>query len=146
MIYYLCYSSTRSEELSDDELFEILKKSQTNNADKKISGMLLCSDEYFLQVLEGDEEQVKALYNKISSDERHRHVKMVMEGHVEDRNFSAWSMTGTNITEEEFEMLKEEHGIEDMPSKDVFYQNSHIVFEYMKNFYLNESLDMNSFW
>jgi Sensors of blue-light using FAD len=57
---------------STEELTDLLRKSRDNNAALGITGMLLYKDGNFMQVLEGDEERVRALATKVSQDRRHR--------------------------------------------------------------------------
>ena len=54
----LSYLSAPSRPMSVDDLMDILNKSRENNARLGISGMLLFTGEWFIQVLEGDEKIV----------------------------------------------------------------------------------------
>jgi hypothetical protein len=54
--------------------------------------MLLYKDGNFMQVLEGEEAPVQALYAKIRRDPRHRGVLSLLQGPVDDRQFPSWSM------------------------------------------------------
>jgi hypothetical protein len=54
--------------------------------------MLLYRSGYFIQALEGDAERVRALYDKIAKDPRHRNVLMVYNKPIEKRTFGSWSM------------------------------------------------------
>ena len=49
---YLIYISTATHSLNDDELKEILVKSQENNLRDGLTGMLLYGEETFVQLLE----------------------------------------------------------------------------------------------
>ncbi len=46
----------------------------------------------FMQVLEGDEEAVRGLYERIAEDPRHGGEITLQEGFVEERQFPDWSM------------------------------------------------------
>lgn len=100
-MYYLIYSSRSKKDLSKEELFSILEKSRLRNKMMNISGFLLCINEdyhpelingWFLQVLEGEKEDVLKLYESISEDKRHKDVKLLAEGRLMKRMFNNWSM------------------------------------------------------
>ena len=76
----------------DPEIGRILQACKTNNPKREIGGVLHYGHGYFLQVLEGPEEEVDALYQKISSDSRHQDVRTLDERQVEERRFPDWSM------------------------------------------------------
>ena len=54
--------------------------------------MLLYKDGNFMQVLEGDEDTVRALSTKIADDPRHRGLITLLQGPREERQFPDWSM------------------------------------------------------
>lgn len=91
-MYYLVYSSIASNGLSEDDLRDILQTSQLQNADLNLTGMLLYCNGKFLQVLEGNKEDVHNLFYKISRDLRHRDLNVLLEGTIAERNFKNWSM------------------------------------------------------
>lgn len=91
-IFSLVYISTASNLYKESELAKILKGARSNNSNLGISGMLLCKDGSFLQVLEGDETQVKMLFQKISRDSRHKGVTIVHQSSSDQREFPDWSM------------------------------------------------------
>jgi hypothetical protein len=95
-LYQLTYASEANIGLDSRgvnlEVGRILTKSKNNNAQANIGGVLYYADGYFFQVLEGDKESVQSLYEKISDDVRHSHVKILLEGYVDDPQFSNWTM------------------------------------------------------
>ncbi|MEF8833508.1 MAG: BLUF domain-containing protein [Halofilum sp. (in: g-proteobacteria)] len=76
----------------DPEIGRILQACKTNNPKREIGGVLHYGHGYFLQVLEGPENEVKALYEKIGRDPRHQDVRTLDERRVEERRFPDWSM------------------------------------------------------
>lgn len=76
----------------DPGVARILAKSRKNNARRQIVGGLLFGDGCFLQCLEGEEQAVETLYEKIAADRRHRDVKVLMRCKINQRSFGAWSM------------------------------------------------------
>ncbi len=90
MPYQLTYRSDAKEGLSDQDIAEILRCSQKNNRECGISGRLAYRDGYFLQFLEGEENEVKNLYFTIEDDNRHNNVKLLHDGPSDGRIFSDW--------------------------------------------------------
>lgn len=92
MIFQIAYVSAAADSMSKDDLVGLLEQSRDKNESLGITGMLLYRDERFLQVLEGDKEDVRSLYETICADERHRGVVQVMGQSAEERDFPDWSM------------------------------------------------------
>jgi len=97
VIYSLVDVSSAITLLSESELNEILLKSREKNARTSISGMLLYNDGILMQVLEGEESAVRALYAKITADDRHRGHMILWDGYESTRQFSDWSMAFRNL-------------------------------------------------
>lgn len=76
----------------DPEIGRILQACKINNPKREIGGVLHYGHGYFLQVLEGPEKDVDALYQKISKDPRHQDVRTLDERRVDERRFPDWSM------------------------------------------------------
>ena len=96
----LVYVSFAVHDMSDAELKDILEVSRRNNKYKRITGMLLYRDGFFLQALEGEKAIVDALYDKIAQDPRHRSVLKVYEDVVDHRTFGDWSMGFNKLDDE----------------------------------------------
>lgn len=90
-------SSSTSTEVSSDELLDILGKSRANNTLLGITGMLLYKDGNFMQVIEGPDEPIKDLFNKISRDPRHKGVIVLLKQKITQREFPDWSMGFRNL-------------------------------------------------
>ncbi len=73
------------------ELASIFTTARNNNRGLAITGALMVTDTAFVQALEGDENEVKALYESIEKDSRHEHVNLV-EQTVAPRTFGRWAM------------------------------------------------------
>jgi predicted sulfurtransferase len=72
-------------------LAQIFASARTNNRRAGVTGALLVTDHYFVQTLEGDEAQVRALFERIDQDDRHDDLVVVEDLH-EARVFSRWAM------------------------------------------------------
>jgi hypothetical protein len=91
-VFFLVYISSATQPFSVDDLSTLLAVSRKNNAELGITGMLLYKDGNFMQVLEGDERTVRALYEKIGVDPRHSGEITLLQGFVDERQFPDWSM------------------------------------------------------
>ena len=91
-VYQLIYRSTATRLLGDEELARMVEQARINNYSQAITGVLFYAEGRFLQVLEGEEEKVEALYEYISSDSRHGEVVRIHSGPVPQRLFTHWSM------------------------------------------------------
>lgn len=87
----------RSHSLITDEtrkvvLGTLFGKARSNNKQHDICGALLVADDTFVQVLEGEETPVRALFDRISGDPRHDSVSLLEAGSVAEPVFSRWAM------------------------------------------------------
>ena len=96
-MYFILYLSSASHLMSDDELFELLEQAREKNKKIGVTGMLLYKGGNFLQFLEGEQDIVKALFQKIGKDPRHKDIVTIMEDETERRTFESWSMGFVNM-------------------------------------------------
>lgn len=90
--FRIIYFSSSPELFSTTQLLQLLEKARESNHRLGITGMLLYKDGNFIQLLEGDEKKVRALFHVIAADPRHRNIVIVFEGEVDERIFADWSM------------------------------------------------------
>lgn len=100
-MHALIYVSSAVRPLSRDELVVLLVTCRENNARMGITGMLLYKEGNFMQVLEGEEPAVRALYEKIRTDPRHTGEILLWQGPLEGRQFGEWSMGFQDLDSEE---------------------------------------------
>lgn len=93
----LVYSSQSNQLVDWSMVKDILASAQPNNEDKDVTGILLNSGMTFLQVLEGDKETVRDLYNHISKDQRHYDCEIHALERIDDRAFGNWKMCGFDV-------------------------------------------------
>lgn len=74
------------------ELGALFSAARSNNKEQNITGALLVSDDWFVQVLEGDEAVVRELFAHIEKDPRHDSVSVVDAQTVDARVFARWAM------------------------------------------------------
>jgi hypothetical protein len=105
MLYHLIYLSSATQEFDEASLDDLLDVARRNNASLGVSGMLLYNDGNFIQYVEGEEADVRALFARIAVDPRHSGVLTVSEGPVDHRVFADWSMGFRTLTPIEREAL-----------------------------------------
>ena len=88
----LIYCSAAADEITDDEVDNILEQSRKNNEANNITGLLLNNKQFYVQLLEGDCKAVNDLYNKIVKDPRHGQIMLLAYTPTDKRLFSGWTM------------------------------------------------------
>jgi EAL domain-containing protein (putative c-di-GMP-specific phosphodiesterase class I) len=91
-LYFLLYVSQAAVEMDEGTLANILMLSKQNNQVAGITGCMLYQDGCFMQMLEGSRDNVQKLMAYIQADTRHKDVRIVMQGHEQQRVFLDWSM------------------------------------------------------
>ena len=92
MLSHLVYVSIRKRNCTDKEITQILEACQKNNLARDITGVLLYSDTQFVQYLEGEYQEIIALYDHIKKDDRHHKAVMVSSCAIAKRSFPSWQM------------------------------------------------------
>jgi hypothetical protein len=92
VFFQLIYVSTAVKPMSDDDLVHLLREATARNERLEITGMLLYKDGHFMEVLEGDETNVRAVFADIEKDSRHKSIDILRSGPIESRNFPNWTM------------------------------------------------------
>ena len=93
----LIYISTAARRVSVDDLQAILLTSIQHNSKKNITGLLLYDQGTFCQALEGEADDVHALFSKILEDDRHTGIIKIFDDEIPMRDFSSWSMNCINL-------------------------------------------------
>ena len=88
MLQLVYISTARGEPL----VTSILATSRRNNGRDGITGLLYHDGVRFLQALEGPEDKVKATFERIRADERHRAAVVLSRREVDSREFGSWEM------------------------------------------------------
>ena len=76
----------------DAMLAGILFQARRNNRRDAITGALICRHDLYIQLIEGPEPAINALYEKIAADDRHNDVCLLLADAVETRMFPEWDM------------------------------------------------------
>ena len=94
----LIYASTRLDR-TPEGLDAIFESSRRNNLRDDITGALILSDTYFVQLLEGSRQAVAQCMARISQDSRHTGIEFVSTEEVAYRLFAEWSMHRIDVAE-----------------------------------------------
>ena len=98
MLVRLLYASRTSKEIDNAVLDSILSQSRAHNPGAGLTGILCYSGKIFMQVLEGNRREVSKLYNRITADERHTEVEILLFEDIIERRFSHWTMGQVNLS------------------------------------------------
>ena len=117
-LYHLIYQSQALVPFTDPELTALLHQSRVHNRQVHVTGLLLHTpDGRFLQILEGEDADVRQLYYQhILSDPRHHQCQVLGEGNCAERSFADWSMGFRVAREEELHALLP-HGSLNAPTR-----------------------------
>lgn len=93
-MYHIVYVSSATVPVPEAELETLLARWRHNNARDGVTGILLYSESEarFMQVIEGEETVIRALFTKIKQDYRHRSILKLADGPITQRSFTSWLM------------------------------------------------------
>ena len=91
-LFEIIYVSLASRDLPAEELVQLLDKARAHNASQGITGMMVYHRREFMQLLEGEQAAVQALYDRIAGDPRHQQLRRIWDGPIRERGFSDWGM------------------------------------------------------
>lgn len=100
MLSQLVYVSKRKSICTAEEIQDILAACERNNPSLGITGVLLYSDDQFIQLVEGEPDTLKGLYDKIKEDDRHENCTMISYAPASDRSFPNWHMGSKKLGED----------------------------------------------
>ncbi len=86
----LAFASRARLELRASETSDLIATSRSNNARDDITGVLLYTGDSFLQIIEGRDIAVSALWRRLAVDDRHHSIVSLFDRTERDRGFSGW--------------------------------------------------------
>lgn len=78
--------------LSADAIKSILVACQHNNAERGITGLLLYNGRNFIQLVEGEPDDLEWVMGRISADPRHSGISKLEDRATEQRSCPEWKM------------------------------------------------------
>ncbi len=91
-MYELLYTSVANHDFSSEELAGLLTGARATNKQEGITGLLVYHKREFMQLLEGEKEDVERIYSRIAEDPRHTSVNTFWQGEIPARTFRDWEM------------------------------------------------------
>jgi hypothetical protein len=93
-MFHLIYTSRQTKPFAPAELKKLLMAARYRNREADVTGMLVFHDGVFLQVLEGDEFDVRDIFTRIEKDPRHDTIGVLHRAATlgKRRLFGDWSM------------------------------------------------------
>ncbi|MCW8980052.1 BLUF domain-containing protein [Altibacter sp.] len=91
MNHTICYVSKARQGLSEKEIEVIFEKTQRNNTNANITGILLYGFGNFFQVLEGEKEQITVLFDTICEDHRHDRIETLIHHPIKKPIFATYN-------------------------------------------------------
>ncbi|MES2904263.1 MAG: BLUF domain-containing protein [Pseudomonadota bacterium] len=93
-LWKISYVSIASapDEIAEADVREICAVAGPHNARSGITGILTYHAGRFAQIIEGIEDDLRQLMERIAADPRHHSLKITMDRAVDARQFDEWSM------------------------------------------------------
>jgi hypothetical protein len=104
-VYHLLYCSQARQPFGEEQLADLLEHSLVNNGRQHITGLLCYGSGHFVQVLEGESNDVEGLFARIAHDRRHHQVHVLSRGVGPARRFADWRMAFAKSQSQEFYWL-----------------------------------------
>lgn len=93
MLMRLCYASVRLDHQNLlQDLADILTTAMNFNSRNNICGVLYYAHNAFFQCIEGEEKNIRSLFDSIKKDKRHESVILLSTEYIEVPVFKKWSM------------------------------------------------------
>ena len=99
IVYMSEYVGNSNSMFSD--IGDIITTSKANNPKRGVTGILLYHQGKFVQVIEGEEEDLRKLMTIIEKDERHTNVQYLVDEKVNERGFDQWNMDFFNLSDKD---------------------------------------------
>ena len=95
----LIYVSSAQVPFSKGDLTALLETSRRNNALIDVTGMLVYRDGNFMQAIEGEEQTIHKLQEKIKRDPRHGGLITLLTQRIETRQFPSGAWAFRNLAD-----------------------------------------------
>lgn len=91
-LYAIVYVSTAARPVPLNELMHLLEGARRRNAEEGVTGVLLYSDQSFMQYLEGPAAGLARVYDIIKHHPLHYGLIDLIRAPIEEREFADWAM------------------------------------------------------
>lgn len=104
-MHHIIYMSRGVRPMNEEELLTLLEQARRENERQGITGALVYGDGQFMQIIEGEESVLAALYAKLLQDTRHMNVVKLADKQIAQRSFQQWSMGFQVVSADKFAEL-----------------------------------------
>lgn len=94
----MVYVSKIVNRLDSGALPQIQKVAMANNDKHDLTGLLVFSSKYYLQVIEGGRKAINQLLRNLHHDDRHADLLVLGMEQINQRSFQKWSMQFVPVT------------------------------------------------
>ena len=101
----IVYTSQALEQFNKRILLDLLHDARAFNKIDNITGVLMHRKGNFLQIIEGESENVANLLTRLLSDPRHNKIKIIVDSSVDRRLFSNWTMGCADFDKPELSLI-----------------------------------------
>jgi hypothetical protein len=91
-LYQLLYISAIAPDLPISCVADIARKARIGNNERGITGLLIFDGQRFCEYVEGSEDHLMALKERVRNDHRHIDMKMLHHGPLRKRRFTGFSL------------------------------------------------------
>jgi hypothetical protein len=92
MLHRLIYRSHVAKQVRLPDVEEINARAALRNSHLKLTGLLVYTPSHFLQILEGEREDIEQLFERLKLDPRHFGLRLLTVEPAERRLFADWHM------------------------------------------------------
>lgn len=86
----ICYVSSAKQNLSIIDQQFIFDQTLKKNTSLDISGVLVFNEGNFMQIIEGENDKISILYDKIKEDSRHHNIIEIINNPVKEKLFEGF--------------------------------------------------------
>jgi FAD-dependent sensor of blue light len=94
----------------EPEVTDILGKSRANNRNRRLVGVLCFGNGYFLQCLQGNDNDISELIDVLKKDTRHTDIKILSQSIIHQKSFSKWDMKYAGVSSD-IQMILEKNNL-----------------------------------
>jgi hypothetical protein len=91
-VYQLIYISDKVNTFVPSDIDSILCKARVNNEKYGVTGLLVELPKHFIQIVEGNQDDVEFAFKLISKDTRHDNLRVILATTTKTREMEAWAM------------------------------------------------------
>jgi hypothetical protein len=88
----IAYLSRTNKDFSQSDISTLLVSARNNNAAHNVTGVLLYNTGFFFQYIEGCEDAITTIYERIQQARSHQILLEVFNDTVDELHFSSWHM------------------------------------------------------